>query len=66
MSDSENTTHANENSVDFGVKEMKAIGIVRRIEEYGKYTKTKKFVEDMAKEKLGLVKDDEIVFKEGD
>ena len=36
------------------------------IEEYGKYTKTKKFVEDMAKEKLGLVKDDEIVFKEGD
>ena len=34
------------------------------IEQYGKYTKTKKFAEDIAKEKLGLVNEDEIVFKE--
>lgn len=34
------------------------------IEEYGKYTKTKKFAEETAKEKLGLVNEDEIVFKE--
>lgn len=33
------------------------------IVEYGKYTKTKKFVEEVAKEKLGLVNENEIVFK---
>lgn len=34
------------------------------IEEYGKYTKTKKYAEEVAKEKLGLVNENEIVFKE--
>lgn len=34
------------------------------IEQYGKYTKTKKYAEEVAKEKLGLVNEDEIVFKE--
>ncbi len=34
------------------------------IAEYEKYTKTKKYAEEVAKEKLGLVKDDEIIFKE--
>ena len=34
------------------------------LEEYGKYTQTQKYVEDVAKEKLGLVYEDEIVFKE--
>ena len=33
------------------------------IEEYDKYTQTQKYIEDMAKEKLGLVYEDEIVFK---
>ena len=33
------------------------------IEEYEKYTQTQKYIEDMAKEKLGLVYEDEIVFK---
>jgi len=33
------------------------------IAEYGKYTKTKKFIEEVAKEKLGLVNENEIVFK---
>lgn len=33
------------------------------IEEYSKYTQTKKFAEEVAKEKLGLVKDNEIIFK---
>ncbi|MDD2972374.1 MAG: septum formation initiator family protein [Lachnospiraceae bacterium] len=33
------------------------------IKEFGKYTKTKKYAEEVAKDKLGLVKDDEIVFK---
>lgn len=36
----------------------------QEIEEYRKYTQTKKFVEEFAKEKLGLVFADEILFKE--
>lgn len=36
------------------------------IEEYAKYTKTKKYAEEVAKEKLGLVGEDEIIFKSGD
>ena len=34
------------------------------IAEYGKYTQTKKFVEEVAKEKLGLVYEGEIIFKD--
>lgn len=36
------------------------------IEEYGKYVQTKKFAEEVAKEKLGLVYEDEIIFKAED
>ena len=32
------------------------------IEEYGKYTRTKMFVEEIAKDKLGLVYEGEIIF----
>ena len=34
------------------------------IVEYEKYTQTKKYVEDVAKDKLGLVYEGEILFKE--
>lgn len=34
------------------------------IEEYKKYTQTKKYIEEVAKDKLGLVNEGEIVFKE--
>ncbi len=34
-----------------------------QLKEYEKYTKTKKFAEETAKEKLGLVHEDEIIFK---
>ena len=34
------------------------------IEEYRKYTQTKKFAEEIAKEKLGLVYEDEILFQQ--
>lgn len=34
------------------------------IEEYRKYTQTKKYVEELAKDKLGLVYDGEIIFKD--
>lgn len=33
------------------------------IEEYRKYTQTKKYVEEVAKDKLGLVNEGEIIFK---
>ena len=36
-----------------------------KLQEYEKYTKTVKYVEEMAKEKLGLVYADEIVFESG-
>lgn len=34
------------------------------IEEYRKYTQTKAYVEEVAKDKLGLVYEGEIIFKE--
>ena len=33
------------------------------IREFEKYTKTKKYIEDVAREKLGLVYEDEIIIK---
>lgn len=36
------------------------------IEEFGKYTQTKKYKEEVAKEKLGLVYEDEILFQQND
>ena len=36
------------------------------IEEYRKYTQTKAYVEEVAKDKLGLVYEGEILFKEDD
>lgn len=35
----------------------------QEIDELEAYTKTKKYVEDVAKDKLGLVYEDEIIFK---
>ena len=35
------------------------------IAEFEKYTQTKKYVEEIAKEKLGLVYEGEIIFKDG-
>ena len=34
------------------------------IEEYRQYTQTREFIEQMAREKLGLVYDGEVIFKE--
>ncbi len=36
------------------------------IEEYEKYTHTKKYIEEVAKDKLGLVHENEIIFREED
>ena len=47
-------------SEEIAMEEQRAI----EIEEYEKYTQTKKYVEEVAKEKLGLVKENEIIFKE--
>lgn len=47
------------------LKEIEAeVARSAEIEEYGKYTQTKKFVEEVAKEKLGLVYEGEIIFKD--
>ncbi len=35
----------------------------RKLTDYEKYTKTDKFVEEIAKEKLGLLYEDEILFR---
>ncbi|MBD5444641.1 MAG: septum formation initiator family protein, partial [Lachnospiraceae bacterium] len=40
------------------------IARTEEIEEYGKYTQTKKYVEEVAKDKLGLVYEGEIIFKD--
>ncbi|MDO4284652.1 MAG: septum formation initiator family protein [Eubacteriales bacterium] len=37
-----------------------------QIEEYRKYTQTSKYVEEVAKDKLGLVYDGETIFKDED
>lgn len=36
------------------------------LEEYEAYTKSQQYVEDIAKSKLGLAYDNDIIFKEGD
>ena len=36
------------------------------LKEYEKYTKTKKFAEEIAESKLGLVHDGEVIFKPGE
>lgn len=33
------------------------------LREYSKYVKTKKYIEEVAREKLGLIYEDEIIFK---
>ena len=35
-----------------------------RIEEYKKYTKSREYIEEVAREKLGLVYEGEVIFKE--
>ena len=41
-------------------------GVAEDLQEYSKYVQTKKFAEEVAKEKLGLVHEDEIIFKAED
>ena len=36
------------------------------IEEFEKYTQTKKYIEEVARDKLGLVYDGEVLFKDED
>lgn len=38
----------------------------QEIEEYGKYTQTDAYVEEVARDKLGLVKENEIIFRNED
>lgn len=38
----------------------------RKLEEFATYTQTKKYAEEVAKDKLGLVYENEIIFQETD
>ena len=56
-------------SYDIKIEELQAEIDAERartdeIEEYKKYTQTKKYVEEIAKDKLGLVYEGEIIFKD--
>ena len=42
---------------------MPVRGTLYIVEEYRKYTQTKKYVEEVAKDKLGLVNEGEIIYK---
>ncbi len=42
---------------------QKEVERAEEIKEFEAYTKTKKYVEEVAKDKLGLVYEDEIIFK---
>ena len=55
---------AKEASLEQQIEEEKAR--TEEIEEYRKYTQTKKYAEEVAKDKLGLVYEGEIIFKEED
>ena len=55
-------TKKQENAVLIEKEEQRAL----EIEEYGKYTQTLKYYEEMAKKKLGLVYEDEIIFIQED
>ena len=50
------------------LEEQIDLQVVRQEElvEYRKYTKTKKYVEEVAKDKLGLMYENEILFKSGE
>lgn len=54
--------HISELETQIEAEEKKA----EEIEEYSKYVQTKKYAEEVAKDKLGLVYEDEIIFKAED
>lgn len=58
------TKEANEKKIAQLKKEKKDLEKAREdIENYSDYTKTKQYVEDVAREQLGLVYEDEIIFE---
>ena len=52
-----------ETAVDVSRDQIKEEARAAQLEEYRVYVQTKQYVEKVAKEKLGLVKKDEILFK---
>lgn len=64
LKDKNNAYEQREADLEAQLKEEEAR--TEEIEEFGKYVKTKKYVEDVAKDKLGLVYPGEIIFKPED
>lgn len=67
------STQLNEKKAEYDAKEEQLQEQIaaeenrtRELIEYEKYTKTAKYVEEVAKEKLGLVYEDEIIFESED
>lgn len=61
-SNADKQEHIEELEAQIEAEEEKA----EEIEEYSKYVQTKKYAEEVAKDKLGLVYEDEIIFKAED
>ncbi|MDD6207150.1 MAG: OadG family transporter subunit [Clostridiales bacterium] len=58
------TKEANEKKIAQLKKEKKELNEDKKeLQEYSEYTKTKQYVEDIAREQLGLVYEDEIIFE---
>ena len=56
-----NRERINELETEIAKEEQRA----EDIEEYRKYTETREYIEEVAREKLGLVYEGEVIFKEG-
>ncbi len=56
----------NERKVELETQIAKETRRREEIEQYSKYTQTDQYVEEIAREKLGLVKNDEIIFHNED
>ena len=48
----------------FGDRGIEVVTVPWNLKDYEEYTKSQDYVEDIAKSKLGLLHDNEIVFKE--
>ncbi|MBO5033231.1 MAG: septum formation initiator family protein [Lachnospiraceae bacterium] len=68
-----NSVSLKQKEQQYAAKEQELVKLIEaeearaaELEEFATYTKTKKYAEEVAKDKLGLVYDNEIIFQEVD
>lgn len=68
-----NSISLKQKEAKYAAREQELIGLIEaedaraeELEKFATYTKTKKYAEEIAKDKLGLVYDNEIIFQEND